>query len=272
MKKIDIHCHTTPRKIAGVLPESATLDSIAIEMNKHEIEKTAVLATYFPHKGSGISNYRLLRWINDRPEFMMFGSLDFEHYFYQGLNELTELAEEKLIQGIKIYTCYQNIDLGSARFNQLVSLAKEHSLPMMFHCGESYACKRKYGRVSITDIVKASRLETLAQENRDVDFIVSHMSKPFFKDAIQTINNNQNMYADMSGLIDSKFDRDQIPNTVDQIKKFLDICGSEKLLFGTDFPVQTHEDSVYFIEKASKDYSFSEKQNIYRNNARRLLK
>ena len=81
--------------------ESATLDAIAAKMKEHGIEKTVVLATYFPHKTSGISNYRLLHWISKRDEFMMFGSLDFEHYFYQGVNELNELAEERLIRGEK---------------------------------------------------------------------------------------------------------------------------------------------------------------------------
>ncbi|MBI1968550.1 hypothetical protein HYS49_01435, partial [Candidatus Woesearchaeota archaeon] len=84
MKKIDIHCHTTPRKLENMAVASASLDAIAGKMREHDIEKTVLLASYFPHKQSGISNYRLHHWITDRSDwygghsdFCMFGSLDF---------------------------------------------------------------------------------------------------------------------------------------------------------------------------------------------------
>ena len=116
MKKIDIHCHTTKRKLKDMIIEDASLDVLMNEMYKHDIEKTVVLATYFPHKQSGISNFRLANWIYNNPKFVMFGSLDFEHYFYQGYNELEEMADKKMIKGIKIYTGYQEINLGSDKF------------------------------------------------------------------------------------------------------------------------------------------------------------
>lgn len=272
MKKIEIHCHTTNRRVHGVLPESCTLETIAKEMEKYEIEKTVLLATYFPHRGSGISNYRLLDWCRGKSQFYFFGSLDFEHYFYQGLNELEELAERKLMQGIKIYTCYQEIDLHSKKFSKIVELAKGYSLPMMFHCGNSYSTQRKYGRSTITEKpVRASDIEFLARENQDINIIVSHLSKPFIEDVISTVKNNSNIYSDMSGLIDSKFDRDEIPSSVEMIKRFLGECGPGKLLFGTDFPVQTHEDSIYFVEESMKYFSEEEKKDVYYNSARRLL-
>ncbi|MFA5084627.1 MAG: hypothetical protein WC475_04620, partial [Candidatus Paceibacterota bacterium] len=110
MKKIDFHCHTTNRMLES---GDATIGAILKKMEKFEIEKSVLLATYFPHKGSGISNFRLLDWIGGRKELCLFGSLDFKNYFYQGLNELNELAERGDLKGIKIYTCYQDIDLKS---------------------------------------------------------------------------------------------------------------------------------------------------------------
>ncbi len=272
MKKIDIHCHTTNRKIKDVLSESVTPEAIIEKMKEHDVEKTVVLATYFPHKTSGISNFRLLHWIKDKPEFHMFGSLDFEYYFYQGLNELTELAENNLIKGIKIYTCYQNIDLKSDKVKQIISLAKENSLPLMFHCGYSYSAKRKYGKPVITNEARPSDLEFIAKENPKLNLILSHMAKPFFEDLNKVIQNNPNVYTDVSGLLDSKFEAHEVPKMAEVVKGFLGECGSKQLLFGSDFPVQTYEDSIYFIEEAMKDYPESEKQDVYYNNARKLLR
>ncbi len=272
MKKIDIHCHTSDRPIRNILPKDATIDTIAENMEKHDIEKTVLLATYFPHKKSGISNFRLLHWIKERPEFYMFGSLDFEHFFFQGLNEMEELASKHLMKGIKIYTCYQKIDLESKDFGKVTDIARRYSLPMMFHSGFSYATCRKYGDMTVAPLKKPSDIEKVAIGNPDINVIISHMGKPFLDDLINVINRNTNVYTDMSGLIDSKFDQKDIPNTIESIKRFLGECGSGNLLFGTDFPVQTHEHSIYFIEEAMKSFSSEDKEEVYYKNASELLK
>jgi len=79
-----------------------------------------------------------------------------------------------------------------------------------------------------------------------------------------------NVHADMSGLIDSAFDEKEIKICIEEIKTFVGECGSGKLLFGTDFPVQTHKHSVYFIEQAVKNVE--EKKDIYYRNANTILR
>jgi hypothetical protein len=266
MKKIDIHCHTTnrPLKIGN-----ADLGTISRKMEENEIEKTILMATYFPHRGSGISNFRLHDWIRGKKEFWMFGSLDFENYFNQGYNELEELAEKGAIKGIKIYTCYQNIDLKGNKIDKVLRLAEKFELPVAFHCGYSYQTMREYKRHSIAEMVKASDLEFLARKYK-TNFIFSHLSKPFLDDLIGVVKRNDNVYTDMSGLIDSKTEFSELDECIGNVKKFVNKCGSERLLFGTDFPVQTHEHSIAMIDNAIKNKK--DKENIYYNNAKKLLK
>jgi len=274
MKKIDIHCHTSSRPIKDCANEDADLNSIILGMKVHDIEKTVLLATYFPHKGTGISNFRLYNWIRQpivSDHFFMFGSLDFEHYFYQGINELEELALMKAIKGIKIYTCYQNIDIHSQKFNNVMELAMEHNLPVMFHAGVSYASYRKYKKKSIAHLYTAKELSTVAEEYPEINFIFSHLSKPNFDEMIIAAKKYPNVYSDMSGLIDSKHNRDEILDCIDNIYKFANECGPKKLIFGTDFPVQTHEDSVQFVELGMIEFSDKEKQMVYYDNAAKLI-
>ncbi len=281
MKKIDIHCHTSPRPINDCANVDATMNNIAIKMREHEIRATVLLATYFPHKGTGISNFRLRSWINmdrhtqfymDRyTQFYMFGSLDFEHYFYQGYNELEELAGMKAIKGIKIYTCYQQVDIESRKFYDVMNLASDYGLPVMFHAGVSYAAYRKYKKKTIANMHTAKTLSKVAESYPQINFIFSHLSKPNFEDMEHAAFRYPNVYSDMSGLIDSKHNRDDITYTVKMIINFLDACGPDKLLFGTDFPVQTHEDSVYFVEQAMMGYSEEDKKKVYYDNAAKLL-
>ncbi len=275
MKKIDIHCHTTNRKLEDVA-EGATLDVIARKMWGYDIEKTVLLATYFPHKTSGISNYRMLHWIKKAKKegmdgFCMFGSLDFEFYFYQGLNELEELAYEGNIKGIKIYTSYQNVDLKSDNFKKVADVASKYSLPIMFHAGYSFSTMRKLGREAVTVIAKASDIEPVARANPNINIILSHMAKPDYNGLIEVMKRNNNIYTDMSGMIDSKRDRDQIPAIVEAITRVLYECGPKKVMFGTDFPVQTYEDSMFFIERAMRNFSEKDKEDVYYSNAAKIL-
>ncbi len=272
MKKIDVHAHTTNRVLKHTMQPYANLKILEEEMAKYDIEKTVLLATYFPHRSSGVTNYRLLNWMQGNDKFVMFGSLDFEHYFFQGYNEMAELADAGKIKGVKVYTCYQNVDLHSDKFKQVVALASKHALPMMFHTGYSYSSKRNLGRPSVTDMVSAKNLEFLAKENPQMQFIFSHMSKPYFTEMEQVALKNENVYTDMSGLVDSRHNRDEIESSVEVVRHFVEHVGPRKLLFGTDFPVQTHEDSVYFVEKGMQGFSESDRQDVYYNNARRLIK
>jgi len=271
MKKIDIHAHVTNRWLKDRANNDASIATLERKMREFDVEKTVVLASYFPHRGSGISNFRLLNWINGNRRFLMFGSLDFQNYLYQGINELTELSENRELYGIKIYTGYQKIDLKSPQFNVVMTIARKHSLPLMFHTGHSHNAMRRYGRPAITDLVTAKDLDFLLEENLDLQFIFSHMSKPHFNEMATIATEYENVYTDVSGLIDSKHDRDEIPVTVDNVREFLEYAGPDRLLFGTDFPVQTHEDSIYFVEQAMKNFDDYEKKKVYYDNAWRLL-
>ncbi len=272
MKKIDIHCHTTNRKQNGVVNKSATLEDIQRNMKKYEIEKTVLLATYFPHKKSGVSNYRMLDWMEGKDEFLFFGSLDFEHYFNQGYNELEELAEQYKLDGIKIYTCYQKIDLHSKEFSRVIDLAKVFCLPMMFHTGYSHSSRKRLGRDSVEEMVGAEDLEFVARQNPDLKIIACHMSKPYLEDLIEVQKRNPNFYTDMSGMINSFHDREEIPRIVDEIKYYLEEIGPGKLLFGTDFPIQTYEDSVYFVEEGMKGSTDEDRIKVYYENALEVLR
>lgn len=279
MRKIDIHCHTTKRKIRNLIPKDASLETIEKEMNKHDIEKTVLLATYFSHRGTGVSNFRLLDWkmnyyfseyakygLRDH-EFIFFGSLDFEHFFNQGFSELEELAERTSVDGIKIYTSYQHINLGSDNFKRVLELARQHKLPLMFHVGYTHTGIQKNHFVA--GEVKPKDLEFIAQNGQVI--IISHLAKPFTDDLIEVVKRNPTIYSDMSGLIDSYDERHEIPAAIDLIKRFLGECGPQRLLFGTDFPVQTHKDSICLIEQAMREYSRTDKENVYYNNANNIL-
>ncbi len=287
MKKIDVHCHTTNRILKNSANPDASLNTIAACMADYEIIQTILLATYFPQTGTGISNYRLYHWIKDKPGFVMFGSLDFEHFFYQGYNELEEMAGGGLIKGIKLYPAYQQINFESDRFKQIATLAGEKGLPLMFHGGVSYKLWKELGTEAVLNLPHSPRpasgraagepykrpreFEGVARAFPTINLIISHLCKPFFAEMIEVLKRNSNIYTDTSGILDSRLDTTYKAACVEQVRRFIGECGPEKMMFGTDFPVQTHADSVYFVEAAMVDYPAADKQKVYFDNASRLI-
>lgn len=266
MRKIDIHCHTTRSPLKNIIPKAASIDVIEAAMRQHDIEITVLLATYFPNDGKGISNYRLLHWINQNPAFKLFGSLDFHYYFNSGIKELAELADERLLAGIKVYAGYQTIDYDSHEFKKVCDIANKYHLPMMFHggflqCHETNRC----------NAVNPKQLTQAAKYCESTSVIISHLAWPYINEIIAMTKSYDNVYADMSGMINSVETADTLTSCAEGITRFVDACGPERLLFGTDFPIQTHEDSIKLVELGLSNYTDKDKELVYYHNAKKLL-
>jgi predicted TIM-barrel fold metal-dependent hydrolase len=272
MRKIDIHSHVTTTSAIE------DFQRLRHEIDKYDIDKSVVLASYFPHKGSGVGNYRLKDLLElenivcGEERFLMFGSLDFENYFSQGFHELDSLTLRGKLSGIKIYTGYQEVDFASSGFHSLMAIASAFRLPVMFHTGYSFMARRSTGDPSFATMVGAKELEGVVDKYSDANFILSHLSKPFFEDMRELAKRYENVYTDMSGLIDSQHEFAELGNCALETKRFLDEVGPHKLLFGTDFPVQSHRDSVFIAEKALEGFNEDDQKLVYYDNAWRLLK
>jgi predicted TIM-barrel fold metal-dependent hydrolase len=266
MKKIDIHYHTTRSILYNTISTAATLDVIKAAMREYNIVCTVVLATYFPSEGNGISNFRLLHWLNGNPAFRLFGSLDFQYYFKTGLRELTELAEADHLTGIKIYSGYQKIDYTAKEFRAVATLAARYQLPMMFHGG--YLQCHEGDKSCATSPYQMGEIAARHPENM---IIISHLAWPFVNELIEVVLTHDNIVSDMSGMLDSFKTPHTMPDCVHHLKCYLETCGPQRLLFGTDFPIKTHADSIQLVEQAMLGYSDHDKQQVYYENAHRLL-
>lgn len=268
--KIDVHCHTTNRPLAHTVDSDATLNAIARHAREHNVMWTLLLATYFPRKGTGITNFRMRNWIDSRNQdhnafdrFIMFGSLDFEHYYKQGLNELEEMADRKMIHGVKVYAGYQDID--PEKLRRVLELCRQYKLPVMAHTGDCIGTRGAYGDIRGWD--------GLVEKFHDLNFLYSHLCNPFLDYIIERVKRYPNVFTDISGLIHSGKESDKLDDAVEYVKKFYDSCGIGQLMFGTDFPVQTHADSVYIARQALQNrITDDEARLFYYDTASRLLR
>lgn len=284
---IDIHAHTSQHQLWNLHVEMADIDALRRLAKDFNIDKIYLMATYFPLKKSGLINEELLARMAGDSLFGCFGSLDAENNLAAGLSELTDLAQAKLIDGLKLYPGYQNIDLGSEAFWPVYCLAEKFGLPIAIHQGELHHCCPRNKRLSGDfrcqnnrclldergDLSHPNKLEPALAAFPKVNFIACHLANPFFNDLRSLMSRYPNLYTDLSGQFVSASDED----TPDyrkalqfELESFLALdSGPERLMFGTDFPIQSYEDSLSLVE--ALDLSPAIKKNVLSENAKRVL-
>ncbi len=184
----------------------------------------------------------------------------------QGIDELTVLARERKIAGIKLYPGYQNFSPSDRRIFPVYELAEELNLPVMIHTGDLHECcqkeKRDAGefRCGFGYCPLFSEREQLAHPLAavlavssfpKVKFILSHLANDRFEDLRNIMREHPNVFTDISGQFNSGSDRDteQLRQaTVLEIKKFLTLPrGNDRVMFATDFPIQSYEDTFDLV-------------------------
>jgi len=125
-----------------------------------------------------------------------------------------------------------------------VITVSDFKIPAIFHCGDCLNsvkhAKLKYAHPLLID--------EPATDYDDVNFVIAHMGYPWHRDAAQVCYKNPNVYADISGFVYGEFDREDQLKFERTLKEFLDIAGTDKLLFGTDAPISNQASYVEALD------------------------
>lgn len=284
---IDIHAHTTNKSLLGLHTENASIPKIEELMEKNKIDLTVLMATYFPLKMSGLKNEVLSDRISGNKNFLMFGSLDAMNNLKSGMENLYFLLKTKSIAGIKLYPGYQKFHPSNSPLFPLYEMAEKFNVPVAIHTGElHHCCQYKY----LDKRPKWCRPHCLLDERSylahpnimaravkkfpKVKFIFSHLSNPYFEDLREMMEIFPNIYTDISGQFLSgtiearKNYKDLIKR---EIRKFLRLKnGINRIMFGTDFPIQSQKDSIALVK--SLHLSEKDEEKFFFRNAAKILK
>lgn len=281
---IDIHAHTSKHLLKSLHTKNADISDIEHYAKTFGIDRIYLMATYFPLKKSGLTNFDLLERVKDNKLFGCFGSINLENNIDEGIKELDSLAKDDLIEGIKLYPGYQNIDISSSLLYPIIWTAARYQLPIAIHMGELHHCCprdsiNKCGNIKCEldnrkYLSHPIQLLKLAKTFQGINFIASHLGNPFFETLKLIMKDCHNVYTDISGQFISGSYEDTSEYKeyiIKQIKSFIEIDGAiERIMFGTDFPIQSYKDSLKLIS----DLGLSkEKENmILSGNAKRILR
>jgi predicted TIM-barrel fold metal-dependent hydrolase len=262
---IDCHTHVNNYHNEEVDSLKASIDALHREMRRNRVDIALVLTSYKVSPGRPSTKttveatrpFRHLHVIAGIP--------------YAGLSSGGELEDVREglrageIRGLKIYPGYEPFYPSDPRLEPVYRLAEQHDVPVMIHSGDTFTPggKLKYAHPLHVDEV--------AVDHPDVKFVICHLGSPWFRDCMEVVYKNRNVYTDISGLVLGDFSDRFEQYMHRQIQEML-LYGVEpdKVLFGSDWPIASMESYVRFMDELRLPER--ERRKILWENAAQLFK
>ncbi|EPD9611568.1 amidohydrolase family protein [Escherichia coli] len=163
-------------------------------------------------------------------------------------------SNRDIIYGIKVHPYHSKMAFNSDKVQEYIRLAQKYDLPVVSHTSNDYESSPQL-------------VYEMAHKYPDVNFVMCHMGLATDnQEAIELIAKLPNLYGDTAWV------------RADMVYQAIKICGSDKILFGTDNPINgldTYNDddfyNKYFAELKSK-LTQSEFEQLMFTNAKKLFK
>jgi predicted TIM-barrel fold metal-dependent hydrolase len=156
------------------------------------------------------------------------------------VDEVERAVTELRLKGIKLGPAYQNFHPFCDKACAVYSKAQDLGIPIIFHLGTTP------GRWEPLEYTHPLFLEKVAIAFPELKMVVAHMGHPWILDTIVLIRKQPNIYADISALFYRPW----------QFYNALVLCNEygqmHKLLFGSDWPVTTPEETIDQLRKVNK--------------------
>ena len=156
------------------------------------------------------------------------------------LDEFERCRTELGMRGIKLGANYQNFDPFEARALAIYERAQRYGLPILFHQGTSPV------REAPIRLSYPLLMDEIAIRYPDLKIIMAHVGHPWQVDTCVVIRKHPNVYADVS----ANFYRPY--SFWEQMIKATEWNVLDKLLFGTDFPVTTVQETIDGLRRVNQ--------------------
>jgi hypothetical protein len=195
-------------------------------------DRVVVLAFQAPFSGIVVPNDYVASYVKRDPKRLV-GFMSVDPNDPSSLEEIERAYYELGLRGLKLGPMYQNFHPGDKEKSYpIYEKAKNLGLPILFHMGTTYT------RCSRLAFTRPILLEDVAIDFPELKMVVAHLGHPFEAETIVLIRKQPNVYADVSALFRRPW---QLYNSLRLAYEY-GVFG--KLLFGTDFPFSTVEETV----------------------------
>lgn len=153
------------------------------------------------------------------------------------LAELKRCVNELGLRGLKASPIYQGYDPMDARMLPIYRFCEDHGVPILTHHGTTFP------RLAPLKWAHPEQVEQVALAFPELRIIIAHLGHPWEVETISVIRKHPHVYSDISALFYRPW---QLYNSLMLCKEY---GVWHKLIFGTDYPVTTVEESVAGLRK-----------------------
>ncbi|MEM0074868.1 MAG: amidohydrolase family protein [Conexivisphaerales archaeon] len=268
---IDVHIHCSEMD-DDILNSYAKINGLEYNMKElidlmkeNDIESGLLLSPTLAN-GIPVPNERIIE-LCKRSNGRLFPVLTVEPS-KTSVSESLQMVEKNkgMIKGFKIRLGYRSVYPYDPVFYPLYEYAQMTSLPVMYHTGDT--------AVPNASLLHAHpiNIDRVANQWDELKMIICHFGNPWFMDTAEIVYKHQNVYADISGLFlrGAKYSSKYMGYLAEMISNAIYHIGNvDKILFGTDYPVETYSDAIAFVRMLDIDEEDREK--IFYYNAKKLF-
>ena len=155
--------------------------------------------------------------------------------------------QRKNCVGIKLYPGYNHFYVYDSVLDPFYQLAMQYKKPVAVHTGMTATSR------ALLKYSHPLTLDEAAVRYPQVQFVMCHMGNPWIVDAVAVMEKNENVAADLSGLLEGRID--SMPDFfakkhgyMELIKGWLEYLDDyDRLLYGTDWPLANIANYIEFV-------------------------
>jgi predicted TIM-barrel fold metal-dependent hydrolase len=170
--------------------------------------------------------------------------------------------------GIKLYPGYCHYYVHDEMFAPLYEMAEFFQKPVAIHTGETAG---QLGRLKYSHPLT---VDDAASRFPRVQFVLCHFGNPWLVDAAAVLAKNDNVAADLSGLLEGQPDLEEVfrdsAGYIAQLQTWLHYAGAyDRVLYGTDWPIIHIKTYLEFIRRIVPEQYHSA---VFFENANRIYR
>ncbi|GHU76838.1 hypothetical protein AGMMS49992_23220 [Clostridia bacterium] len=168
--------------------------------------------------------------------------------------------------GIKLYAGYCTIPLMDDAYIPYYELAERYGKPVAVHMGVTASPR------ALLKFCHPMLIDEAAVRYPRVQFVMCHFGNPWLADAAAVLEKNDNVAADLSGLLAGRVDLDEyrvrLSGYMDQLRTWIAYVERyDAFMFGTDWPLVNLDEYISFISELIPQEHWDD---VFYNNARRI--
>lgn len=263
---IDVHTHLgrLPNSIFAKLNYGSILKLLLKEMKTNGVTKSIVIADLHTYPKNAIFSPKtsmLLDLTTRLKNLHVVGTIDVLDVKNQELHHLENLLKKRKIFGIKLYPAYKYFYPNDKICFPIYRLCQKYDLPAILHMGDTLTIPgRPPAKIKYSHPI---HIDDVAAEFPNLKIIIAHMGNPWLVDCAEVLYKNDNVYADISGLVVNDADLNSTYGEMmkKKIQELFIFSSPRKLLYGTDWPLASMKTYIKFtknlgIPKKDLDYVF----------------